>query len=595
MPVIGTAGHVDHGKSTLVQALTGRDPDRWAEEKARGLTIDLGFAWTTLDDGNEISFVDVPGHEKFIKNMLAGTDGFDVALFVVAADEGWMPQSEEHLAVLDLLGVGHAVVALTKIDRVDEDLVELATLEIEEKLAGTTLASAPIVGVSAPASQGLDRLRAALTEAVAASPSAASGRPRLWVDRAFTISGAGTVATGTLTGGPLSVGDQIELHPGPLAGRIRSLQSHESDRQTASPGSRVAVNIVGLERQDIERGAMLGRPGDWIPSGRILVTLRRARYVDEDLTNRGAYHLHLGSGAWPVRLRAVGHLADGTEVAILTVSQPVPVQMGDRFILREVGRRSIVAGGRVLEPIAPPKGKNAAAASDSLAAALDASPDDKASSLLARRGVAHVDQIRAHSGGGTATDGVVTGSLVMLAARVDQLGHRASALVQAFHSDNPLRPGMPKASLASQLGIEPEALTAVLARSDGLEERGSTIAIAGFTTTLNAENEAEWERIHVALTAAGLTVPRLKELAIDQELLHVLLREERLVKVSDELVYLPQQLNGLVDGLTELPDRFTVAEFRDTLGLTRKYAVPLLEWLDRRRVTVRDGDTRTIA
>ena len=592
MPVIGTAGHVDHGKSTLVQALTGRDPDRWAEEKARGLTIDLGFAWTTLDDGSEVSFVDVPGHERFIKNMLAGTDGFDVALFVVAADEGWMPQSEEHLAVLDLLGVRHAVVALTKIDRVDDDLIELATLEIEEKLAGTTLEAAPIVGVSAVASVGLDDLRAALTKAVAASTGKASGRPRLWIDRAFIIAGAGTVATGTLTGGPLSVGDHIELHPGLLAGRIRSIQSHEIDRETAIPGSRVAMNIVGLERQDIARGAMLGLPGDWIPSGRLLVALRRARYVDDDLTNRGAYHIHLGSGAWPTRLQTVGHLEDGTELAILNLNDPVPVQMGDRFILREVGRRSVVAGGRVLEPVAPPTGKEAAAAASALAASLEAAPDDKAGALLARRGVARIDEVRAHSGGGAAANGITAGPLVMLAARVDELGQQADTLVRAFQSDNPLRPGMPKASLASRLGIDPSALTAVLDRNNHLEDRGSAVSTVGFSTTLDDDNQAEWERIRDMLLTAGLTVPRLKDLAIDRELLHVLLREGRLVKVSDELVYVPDQLDELIARLSELPPRFTVAEFRDTLGLTRKYAIPLLEWLDRRRATVRDGDER---
>ena len=287
MPVIGTAGHVDHGKSTLVQALTGRDPDRWDEEKERGLTIDLGFAWTTLDDGTEISFVDVPGHEKFIKNMLAGTDGFDVALFVVAADEGWMPQSEEHLAVLHLLGINHGIVALTKIDRVDEDLVELATLEIEEKLAGTTLESARIVPVSALEGDGLTDLKDALGESLTAATNPAAGRPRLWIDRSFTISGAGTVVTGTLVGGSLSVGDHVELHPGGITGRIRSLQTHEASRDTAVPGSRVAVNVVGLERQEVARGAMLGSPGDWVPSNRILVALHRARYVEDGLDQQG--------------------------------------------------------------------------------------------------------------------------------------------------------------------------------------------------------------------------------------------------------------------------------------------------------------------
>ncbi|MGH8875565.1 MAG: selenocysteine-specific translation elongation factor, partial [Acidimicrobiia bacterium] len=251
MPVVGTAGHVDHGKSTLVRALTGRDPDRWEEEKRRGLTIDLGFAWTTLPDGSEVSFVDVPGHERFIKNMLAGVEAIDVALLVVAADEGWMPQSEEHLAVLDLLGVRHGVVAVTKVDRVDADMVELATLEVEERLRGTSLEGCPVVPVAAPAGKGLDELRARLVEATAASERPATGRSRLWIDRAFTIAGAGTVVTGTLLDGPLEVGEQVTVWPLQIDARVRGLQSHERDLRRAEPRRRVAINLAGLDRHQL--------------------------------------------------------------------------------------------------------------------------------------------------------------------------------------------------------------------------------------------------------------------------------------------------------------------------------------------------------
>ena len=595
MPVIGTAGHVDHGKSTLVQALTGRDPDRWKEEKDRGLTIDLGFAWTTLDDGTEISFIDVPGHERFIKNMLAGTDGFTVALFVVAADEGWMPQSEEHLAVLDLLGIDHAVVALTKIDRVDSDLADLAALEVEEQLEGTTLEGSQVVGVSAVTGDGIDELRAALQTALVSVGSPIPGRPRLWVDRAFTITGAGTVVTGTLTGAGLSVGDQIEIHPGTLSGRIRSLQSHEADRTAVEPGTRVAANIVGLDRQDIVRGAMVGVPGDWMPSDRVLVRLRRARYIADELTNRGAYHLHMGSGAWPVRLRIVGQLDDGSDVAILGLTEAIPTQLGDRFVLREVGRRSIVAGGRVLEPVAPSKGKEAMAFAELLAGMIDAPADEKAGALLSRRGIASIDELRAHSGGGSVSDGIVAGSMVIIAERVEGLAATASVVVGEFHAANPLRPGIPKASLASQLGIDAGALSAVLDQSPELVERGSAVAQRSFRPELGSHNEAEWDRIHETLSLAGLTVPRLKDLGIDQELAHVLIREKRIVKVSDDFVYLPDQLVSLQDRLTELPARFTVSDFRDAFELTRKYAVPLLEWLDLQRITIRDGDNRRLA
>ncbi len=278
MPVVGTAGHVDHGKSTLVRALTGRDPDRWDEEKRRGLTIDLGFAWTTLADGTEISFVDVPGHERFIKNMLAGSEAIDVALFVVAADEGWMPQSEEHLAVLDLLGVSTGVVAITKADRVDDELMEFVTLEVEEKLAGTSLAGSPSIAVSPVSDQGMEELRTALATAVAAAgPHLIDiGRPRLWVDRSFTITGAGTVVTGTLLDGPLTTGDQLEIWPGSLEARVRGLQSHEREHHRVEPHNRVAVNLVGFERAEVTRGAMLGRPDDWQQTNTVLVRIEAA-------------------------------------------------------------------------------------------------------------------------------------------------------------------------------------------------------------------------------------------------------------------------------------------------------------------------------
>jgi len=249
VPLIGTAGHVDHGKSTLIATLTGRDPDRWEEEKRRGLTIDLGFAWTTFDTGEEVSFVDVPGHERFLKNMLAGIEVIDVALFVVAADQGWMPQSEEHLAVLDLLGIDRGVVALTKVDSVDEETVELATLEVTERLAGTGLAGAEVMPVSARTGVGIDRLRQALAE-LTRGIDRVGDRPRLWVDRAFPVSGAGTVVTGTLIDGPIRLGDNVEILPSHRMARVRGLQSHEREVDRAGPGRRLALNLSGVDRSD---------------------------------------------------------------------------------------------------------------------------------------------------------------------------------------------------------------------------------------------------------------------------------------------------------------------------------------------------------
>ena len=351
MPLIGTAGHVDHGKSTLVEALTGRDPDRWAEEKRRGLTIDLGFAWTTLGATGEVSFVDVPGHERFLKNMLAGIEAIDVALFVVAADEGWKPQSEEHLAALHLLDIDEGVVALTKIDAVDAAQVEIVEMEVTEQLLGTTLEGAPIIPVSAKTGEGIDRLREELTTRVSTIQHRGD-RPRLWVDRAFSIRGAGTVVTGSLIDGPMRVGDELELLPGRQHVRIRGMQSHESEIEQAEPGRRLALNLGGIERADAPRGVMLGLPGQWDLSARFTARVTAARYVDA-LTTKGAFQLHLGSGAHPATIKRL----EGDH-ALIQLPGPLPMKTGDRFILRESGRRQLVAGGIVIDP-AP--GKPAAA------------------------------------------------------------------------------------------------------------------------------------------------------------------------------------------------------------------------------------------
>lgn len=597
MPVIGTAGHVDHGKSTLVEALTGRDPDRWEEEKRRGLTIDLGFAWMTLSDGTEVSFVDVPGHERFIKNMLAGTEAIDVALFVVAADEGWMPQSEEHLAVLDLLGVRIGVVAVTKVDRVDEEMAELVMLEARDKLQRSSLEEAPILPVAAPSGRGIAGLEKALVEAVGAvsQPGQATDRPRLWIDRCFSISGAGTVLTGTLLGGPLRSGDQVAVWPGPQRGRIRGLQSHEMERDQVGPGNRVAVNVVGLEREQVHRGAMLGRPGDWQTTDLVLVTLRTARYVEEPLTNRGAYHLHVGSGAWPVRLRLV-EAEELTEegAALLRLPQALPLAVGDRFILRDVGRRAVVGGGQVLDPAPPPHSKAAGQNVTALRTALDRASDERATTLLVVRQRDSPARLTAHSGGGIPSEGLFAGDTVFSPPAAARLVEEATALVTDYHLANPLRPGYPKASLASRLGVDLHAVDALVESTDRLRDDGASVAAADFHAGLSPQQDEKWVELRDVLRGAGLNVPRIKELDLDPELLHALLRDGKVVRVSPELLYLPEQLDKLQEELETLPEQFTVARFRDRFAISRKYAVPLLEWLDAAGVTTRDGDLRRL-
>lgn len=580
MPVVGTAGHVDHGKSTLVLALTGRDPDRWAEEKARGLTIDLGFAWATLDDGTEVSFVDVPGHERYAKNMLAGIETIDVALLVVAADEGWMPQSEEHLAVLDLLEVRRGVVALTKVDRVDEETAALAALDVEERLAGSTLAGSPIVAVSAVTGRGLDEVRAALTGAARSVAVPREGRPRLWVDRSFSIAGAGTVVTGTLLDGSLAAGDRVAVWPGPREARVRSLQSHEREVERVGPGRRVAAGLAGLERDEAGRGAMIGLPGQWVPTTRFLGTLRTARYVEE-IADRGAYHLHLGSGAWPVRI------ARREEAVLVDLPVPLTLEVGDRFILRDTGRRQVVAGGRVLDPSPrpgrPPVGP--------LLGALDASPDERATTLLDLRSMEDVRILAAHSGGGTPAALIVEGTAVS-AATASALAGRAEDEVRAFHAANPLRPGMPLAALAGRLDAPPGLVEALVAGGGPLALADGLVRSADFGGGLTAGQEEAWSRARAALETAGLAVPGAGELGLDRELLHALVRLGRLVRVSPDLVYLPAQIEELTSVVRSMEALFTVSEFKDRAGVSRKYAVPFLEWCDATGRTVRMGDRR---
>ncbi len=582
MPLIGTAGHVDHGKSTLIERLTGRDPDRWDEEKRRGLTIDLGFSWTTLPNGSEVSFVDVPGHERYLKNMLAGIEAIDVALFVVAADEGWMPQSEEHLAVLDLLEVNSGVVALTKTDLVDDDLEELAALEIDESLTGTTLENSMIVPVSAKTDEGLDELRQAIADLAVSARTADRDRPRMWVDRSFSVTGAGTVVTGTLLDGPLSVDDPVMIYPDGPKGRVRGLQSHERDHDQLDPGRRVAVNLGAIDNTEVRRGDMIGKPGQWESSSRMAVRVQSARYV-ADFDQRGAFQIHLGSAV--EQAEVVGLDAD---MAILKLGRPMPMAVGDRFILRDTGRKLVVAGGRVLDP-SPGRTRTALSASRDIDPNSDA--DDNATAILEIRGVESVSRLARHTVGGQA-DGIRADDWVVSRTHGQRLTDRTRRLVERAHEENPLRPGLPIATLAGLLEIPPEIAETLVDQSNELARIGPDVSIEGREIEVSGEQEAEWQSARSALESE-LAVPSIEDLDIDPELLHLKVRIGDLVKVSEEFVYLPSQIDQILEIIRSMPDGFTVADFRDAAGLSRKYAVPILEWSDRQGVTVRRGDGRT--
>ena len=587
MPIVGTAGHVDHGKSTLVEALTGRDPDRWAEEKERGLTIDLGFAWADLGTGDMVGFVDVPGHERFIKNMLAGVGGFDIALFVVAADEGWMPQSEEHLAVLDLLAVRHGVMALTRVDLADPELIELARADIQANVDGTVAEGWPIVEVSVVAGTGLDELRAALSAALeSAGPTRDLGSPVLWIDRSFVVAGSGVVVTGTLVGGSIAAEDRLEVFPGGPV-RVRSLQSHEQSKTEVGPGNRVAANLTGVEREDLARGAVLARPGFGVETRRVLVRLLLPPRPTADLSDRSAYHVHLGTATVPAGLRFIGD-----RYAIATLERPLPMVAGDRFILRDTGRRSVTGGGIVLDP--SPVRRPSVGDAESLEEAIALGPDDVATALVAVHGSIDESLLTAATGGGTPSGAVSAGDRFFSSDTAAGRVATAVQLVEAFHAEHPLRPGMPTSSLASQLSVDRRQLTALVEESgSALVDDGATIRAEAFEPKLSDADEEGWTQARTAL-AATLAVPRASQLGLSDEVLHAVVRRGELVQIEGDLVYLPEQIDQVDRYLAGVGEPFTVSEFREALGLSRRQAVPLLEWLDRNGRTVRDGNLRTV-
>ena len=537
--VVGTAGHVDHGKSTLVTALTGTDPDRWAEEKARGLTIDLGFASTVLPSGRGLAFVDVPGHVRFLRNMLAGVGAIDACLFVVAATEGWKPQSEEHLRIVELLGVRHGVLALTKVTLVDEPP------DLREHVKGTFLADAPVVPVDAPAGIGLDALRDALDTLLASVPTAADrGWPRLWVDRAFAAKGAGTIVTGTLTGGHLHVGDELDV-----AGRrvrVRGLQSHGAPLDDVEPGRRVAVNLTGVAHDDLERGYALVRPGQWYATSVVDADLSVLGALDHEVSRRGAYVAYIGSGEHPVTMRVLDRstLEPGDRGRVrLRLPTALPLLPGDRFVMRESGRGETIGGGVVLD--------------------VDPTRRDHgwidATELERRTGTAHTPDV---------------GRWVVDPDALDRMTHDLHDRIER-----------------SELGLDVSSLDererAVLAT---LPDTVVTNGRARFGDAVDPLADHPWLG---ALAASPFTPPSPDGVA-PAEVRELVKRN--LVIEKDGIWFAPSAVEDAGRVVARLlgdhPDGLTVAEIRDALGTTRKYLLPLLGILDGTGVTRRRGDLR---
>jgi selenocysteine-specific elongation factor len=563
VPVLATAGHVDHGKSTLVRALTGTDPDRFEEEKRRGLTIDLGFAELVLEDGRLVSFVDVPGHVRFLRNMLAGVGGVDGCLFVVAATEGWKPQSEEHLRILDLLGVEHGIVALTKVGLADEELTELARLDVEDHVKGSFLEGSPVVEVDAVEERGLPELRAALAGLLDRAPGAPDrARPRLWIDRVFAARGAGTIVTGTLTGGTLAVDDPVLVEPHHLGARVRNIQTHGRDLDRVGPGHRVALNLAGVAHGDLRRGDVVVRPGEWFLTDRLDAELTVLPALDDEISRRGAWHVHVGSGDHVASLRVLGAetIAPGSRAPVrLHLPVSLPLTPGDRLLVREAGRDQTVGGAVVLDvdPVLP---------------AARAVPDRDVARVVRERGVVEADLLRRLVGEEVAPN---LGRWVVdpdhLAALRDDLGRRvddAGPLGLELATLDPIE----RAALGTVEGVAVEA--------EHARRAGAADPLAGHP-------------FPVALAASPFEPPGPDGVAPAE--LRELVRRGAVVE-SEGIYFAPEAIGAAGAEIARLlegsPGGVTVAQIRDALGTTRKYLLPLLAHLDRTGVTRRRDDLR---
>ncbi|WP_410809193.1 selenocysteine-specific translation elongation factor [Micromonospora sp. 067-2] len=581
MFVVATAGHVDHGKSTLVRALTGMEPDRWAEERRRGMTIDLGFAWTTLPSGGTVAFVDVPGHERFVPNMLAGVGPVPAALIVVAADEGWMPQSAEHLAALDALGVAYGLLAVTRADLADPGP---ATARARAEIAATSLGTVETVPVSAVTGAGLPELRTALDRLAARLPAPTMDDPvRLWVDRSFTVRGSGTVVTGTLGAGRVRVGDELELAGTDEPVRVRGLHSLGQARPEATAVARVAVNLRGTPRDRLGRGDALLTPGRFHHSD--LVDVRLTGDPAGDLP--ATLTLHIGSAAVPVRVRPLG-----PDTVRLRLARPLPLLVGDGALLRDPGRHHVAGGVRVLDVAPPPLvRRGAAAARAQVLASLNGRPD-VADELRRRRLIQAGALIRM---GVPVQAAPVAGDWLADPGHWRRLGEQLTQEVARYAREHPLEPGMPVNALRQRLALPDRVLVEALVRPPLRVHAGRVSAASA--TALPEPVARAVQRVRAEYGDRPFRAPdadRLVELGLGPREIGAAVRAGALLRLADTVVLLPDALDDAVRVLAGLPQPFTLSAARQALDTTRRVAVPLLELLDRRGATRRLPDDARI-
>lgn len=563
MRIFATAGHVDHGKSTLVRTLTGIDPDRWDEEKRRGLTIDIGFAHMLLPDGERISFVDVPGHIRFISNMLAGVGGIHGCILTVDVREGWMPQTEEHLRILEFIGLRHGVIALTKVDLCDEDTRDLAILDITDRVADTFLASAPVIAVSSTSGRGIDELIEALAHMARESKSSTDrDLPRLFIDRVFAAKGSGTVVTGTLTDGSFSVGDNVMVTPTMHTARIRSIQSLGESHETITPGHRVALNLSGIDHNEIARGYVVVHENQWFVSHKVDARLDVLKSLDHAVSRRGAFTVHIGSDEIPARLRVLGaeRVEPGASANIrLYLDRGVPLLPGDRFVLRESGRSETIGGGEILDV-------------DPVLSATRASPDLSVERIINERKIVTASQLRLLTGIDVSP---TVGTWVLSPSELDRRMKAIHSLIDSADASG------------FDIALLDEIDRAIVGEISDVSIDDGRVRRAGVEDPLvRHPTIARLEQQRCAPEACtDITPPELR----------------RLAKIG--LVFESQgewfHRCALDDAhaaaralLSEHPDGFTVSQLREYLGITRKHAVPLASTLDARGITRRRGDVR---
>jgi selenocysteine-specific elongation factor len=627
--IVGTAGHIDHGKSALVEALTGTHPDRLAEEKRRGITIDLGFAFME-ENGVRFGLVDVPGHERFVSNMLAGAAGIDLVVLVIAADESIKPQTREHFDICRLLGVTRGVVALTKSDLVDTDMLGLVRLEVEEYLRGSFLERAPIVPVSAKTGAGLTELKNALHSVATEIPGKDAARYfRLPIDRAFAMKGFGTVVTGTLISGSIGAEDEVELFPGGKRLRVRGVQSGGKAIERAIAGQRTAVNLAGIDHDAVKRGMTLAAPGRFRTTRRMDVRLTLLPSARK-LKHRARVHFHAGTAETIAEILLYGAsvLAPGqSALGHLRLQDEVLLLPGDRFIVRQFSPVITIGGGVILDPLARrPMLRDAGRAA--FLETLESGKREEMLAAMTERALLGLgfEEIVARTGwfeqeiqaaaqklaAGGKIKAVSTEPLILLGRKAfDEVRRKIAERVERFHKENPLSPGIAREDLRANLGrrVRAETFRAALeelASEKKLDVQGELVKRAGSQIELQPEEARAKGEIEKAFSDAGLAVPSVREvlakLSVEakraEKLLQILLRERSLVRVSPELIFHRDALASLKERLVVYKkakgERISVPVFKDLTGITRKYAIPLLEYLDRERVTRRAGDERVI-